>query len=248
MPRPMPSLTLLALALAQPLSGRLAQLTGRGVSIERRSDAAHGAVTPAKGAFAIWGPIFAGGVAFALRSFRKDAARVPADRRLMLMNGLAFAGNSAWALQAQAVGLGWRSVAIISATAAAAVAATIDAETRRAHSAFARFASRTSGPLAGWLTVASFANLDATLVATRRSRDDETRRAVALVGAAGATAALMAAATRGNAGYVAASAWGLGAIALRNQRESRGAVVLTATLGLAAVAAATIFARRFRRS
>jgi hypothetical protein len=244
----MASRLFLALAALQPLAGRLAQLTGYGVSIERRSEAAHGALTPANGAFAIWGPLFVANIALALRSFGSDAAREPAHRRIMRLNELAFAGNSAWSLQAQFRGLGWPSVAIIFGSATAAIAATIEAQSLAARSAFARFAALTTAPLAGWLTVASFANLDAALAAARASPKHESRHAAALGAAAGAATSVIALATHGNLGYAAAAGWGLSGIALRNHREWRPAVVRTAAIGLAALAAATWVARRYLRA
>lgn len=94
------SFALLFLALVQPVTGRLAQITGRGTSIEQRSDAARGPVTPAKGAFAVWGPLFAGNLALAIRSFFRRRTEAPANRWIAWLSGAAFAGNTAWSLQA----------------------------------------------------------------------------------------------------------------------------------------------------
>ncbi|MGH8189888.1 MAG: hypothetical protein ACREP2_00390 [Rhodanobacteraceae bacterium] len=244
------SWVLLALAALQPLAGRLAQITGRGASIEQRADAARGPVTPAKSAFAIWGALFAGNLALAVRSFFRGCREGPANKWIAWLSSTAFAGNTAWSLQAQFAGLGWPSFGIISASAAAANAATILASRADEPSGFARFAANTMGPLAGWLTVATFANLDSTLIATggRASRADASRRAVALVGAASLTAAGMAVATRGNLGYAAASAWGLGGVLLRNQQEARPAVARVAAAGLCTVALATLWSRRRSRT
>lgn len=243
------SWTLLVLALLQPVAGRLAQLTHRGASIEKRADAARGPVTPAKGAFAIWGPLFAGNLALAIRSFYRHRLEVRANRWVDWLSGAAFAGSSVWSLQAQFAGLGWPSFAIISGTAVAASAATIAAESPRP-SGFARLATLTNGPLAGWLTVATFANLDSTLVQTQGSDlpSAEQNRAVALVGAASIAATGMTIATRGNLGYAGAAGWGLGGVLLRNRRESRPAVVRTAAIGLGMVGLATLLSRRYLRS
>lgn len=243
------SLTLFSFAIAQPIAGRLAELTHLGRTIEARSDAARGPVTPAKGAFAIWGPLFAGNLALAIRSFCRPWLANSLDRRIACLTGAAFAGSTAWSLQAQFGGLGWPSFGIISASTLAAGAATIAAESDAAESGFARLAANTTGPLAGWLTVATFANLDTTLTAkqARNSQRVASERAVALVGAASIVATGMAIATRGNLGYAAASAWGLGGVILRNRRESRPKVAMTAAVGLCAVAAATLFSKRFLR-
>ena len=241
----MQSLALLSLSLAQPVAGWLAHFTGRGKTIEERSDAAGGMVTPAKGAFAIWGPLFAGNLALAVRSFFRHRFESPLNQWIAWLSGAAFAGNTAWGVQAQFGGLGWPSFGIIAGSAIAASAATVASECVAADSGFARVAANTTGPLAGWLTVATFANLDSTLNETqgRLSARAATRRAVVLVGAASAAATGMAIATRGNLGYAAASAWGLGGVVLRSKRESRTDVAMTAAIGLCAVAAATLFSR-----
>lgn len=248
--RKLQSSLLLALALVQPMAGRLARITGRGSSIEDRAHAARGAVTPPNGAFAIWGPLFAGNLALAVRSFFRRRFESRANDWISWLSGITLAGNTAWSLQAQFCGLRWPSFGIISASALAASAATVIASRTDDTSGFAAAAARTTGALAGWLTVAAFANLDSTLVATRGrpSREVAGRRAVRLVGAAGAAATAMTLATRGNPGYAAAAAWGLGGVALRNHREGRPAVVRTAAAGLCAVAIATLVCRHRPRA
>lgn len=116
-------------------------------------------------------------------------------------------------------------------------------------SGFARFAANSIGPLAGWLTIAAAANLDSTLVETRGHlpRAVASRRSVALVTAASAAATAITVVTRGNSGYAAAAAWGLGGIVLRNQRESRPNVAAAAATGMCAVALATLLSRRYLR-
>lgn len=243
------SLSLLLFALVQPIAGRLAQLTDKGISIEERSDTARGPVTPAKGAFAIWGPLFAGNLVLAARSFFRRRFEAPANKWIAWLSGTTFAGNIAWSLQAQFAGLGWPSFGIISSTAAAACATTIVAESAAEHSDFARIAANTTGPLAGWLTIATFANLESTLNETHGQVSDcaSSRRAVALISAAGVAATGMAIATRGSLAYGGAAAWGLSGILLRNQREDRPAVAATAAIGLGAVTLATLLSRHYLR-
>lgn len=249
MRRQLQSWALVVLAVLQPVAGWLSQISGHGKSIEERSDAARSPVTPAKGAFAIWGPIFAGNLALACCSFYRRRVEPPVNHWIAWLSGAAFAGNTAWSLQAQLAGLRWPSFGIISATTMAASAATITAESAADQSAFARFAARTMGPLAGWLSVAMFVNLDATLTRTQGhpSEREATRRGAGLTSAASVVATGMVLATRGNLGYAAATAWGLGGVLLRNQRESRPAVAKASAIGLGAVAIATLVARRFLR-
>jgi len=240
---------LIALALLQPLAGRLAEITGRGVSIAQRSRASRGPVTPADGAFVIWLPIFLANIALGLRRARGPRGD-PLTRRIDWLAGIALASNSAWSLQAQFRGLGWPSVGIIGVGTTCACAALVDAERARGASPQARFAARSLGPLAGWLTVATFANIDAALSTAegRGARRPQTARALALIGGASAAAAGMSVASRGNLGYAAAAGWGLGGIALRNARDRNRAVTVAAVVGLVAVGAVTAMVRGAERA
>ena len=239
------SIVMLTLAVLQPIAGRLTELAGVGKSIEERSDATRGPITPAKGAFAIWGPLFAGNLWLAVKSFFGRRPASSAERRIAWLNSLAFAGNTGWSLQAQLGGLGWPSVAIITSSAAAATAGMLEAEAARPDTEFTRLAAHTTGPLAGWLTVATFANLDATLTATqgRPSPQRAEARAMALIGGASCVAVACALASKGNPGYAAAAGWGLGGIALRNVRERRPRVAAVAGAGVAGLLLATLAAR-----
>lgn len=243
------SLTLLALAVLQPIAGRLTELTGVGKSIEERSDDTRGPITPAKGAFAIWGPLFVGNLWLAWKSFFGGRSASRSERRIAWLNSLAFAGNTGWSLQAQFGGLGWPSVAIIATSAAAATAGLIEAETAQPDSGFTRLAARTTGPLAGWLTVATFANLDATMTAShgRPSPKQAEKRAMLLIGAASGVAVACSLASKGNPGYAAAAGWGLRGIVLRNIRERRPRVAAIAGAGVAGVLLATLAARHVGR-
>ncbi|MCO5102016.1 MAG: hypothetical protein M9885_14175 [Burkholderiaceae bacterium] len=237
---------MLLLAVAQPIAGRLGHRTGGASSIEARSDAVRGPVTPPKGAFAIWGPIFFGNVWLAWQACTRVDRASAAERRIAWLNSAAFAANSAWSLQAQRRGLGWPSLAIIGTGTAAATAAMLEAEGATHPTRFTRLAAQTSGPLAGWLTVATATHVDATLttVRGRPAPAAAQRRAVALIGAASGAAALLARAGRGNAGYAAAAGWGLGAITWRSAREGRPQVAAAAAAGLGIVLLACLRARR----
>jgi hypothetical protein len=239
---------ILVLALAQPVAGRLAQLTGKGRSIEARADTVEGPITPAKGAFAIWGALFAGNLWFSIKSLVRQKSSSSQERRIEWLNALTLAGNTAWSLQAQYAGLGWPSFGIIATSAMSAAAATIEAE-RAAPSDLTRVARWTDGPLAGWLTVATFANLDGTLTQAygRPLPEQGEKRAMMLISGASATAAAVALASRGNSGYTAAAGWGLGAIMKRNLTEHRRRVAATAAAGAGAVVLATLLAKRHQR-
>ena len=230
------------LSAAQPLAAYISQLTGLGMSEVERARQSDGPVTPADGAFAIWGPLFLGSVTWAGWSALKEQRGDPALRRIGWLACGAFASNIAWSLRAQFSGLGWPSLGIISTGAANANAALI----RAARTPRAKLATWTLGPLAGWLSLATFANLEATLNGTRErpAPHIEERRAAALLCAATATAAATTVASRGNLPYGAAVAWGLAGTALRNIRAQKPGVALTAGACLAALAGITWIARR----
>lgn len=245
----------LALASAQPLAAYVTKLTGRGVSEAERARAVDGPVSPAPGTFVIWLPLFATSIGHGARMVRWRDSR-PLPRSVAWLMTAAYSCNTAWSLQAQLRGLGWPSVGIILAAAGSASAALIGAERRvgstgsassQALSLEARAAARAIAPLAGWLTLAAFANIEATLNETgRRPRQpQETRRALALLGGAVAAAAAITRASRGNRLYTAAVAWGLAGVGLRNARARNPVVATAAGLGACAAIAATLFGRRW---
>lgn len=242
----------LALAVALPLTSRLhALVRSRRARPETvRARRAAGPATPAGPAFAIWAPLFAVNVAQAALRVTRDRRADPAFRRLGWLTSAAYAFNIAWSVNAQLASLGWRSVALIGAgaatsIAAAAAAAGYERQARVGPDREARLVSNAMAPLAGWLTVATFSNVEAALNTTqgRPPQDAETRRAVALVAAAGGAAAVGSLATRGNLLYGGAAAWGLAGVVAKNRR-TRPAVASAAALGMLAVAGMTLLARR----
>jgi hypothetical protein len=239
------ALTNLVLASAQPVAAYVTKLTGRGVSEADRARAVDGPVSPAPGAFVIWLPLFSTSLLHGARVVR-SGADIASLRPVLRLMSAAYACNSAWSLQAQLRGLGWPSVVIISAAALSASAALVNAERLSERSREARVAARAVAPLAGWLTLATFANLEATLNETgaRPRAARETQRAVALLGAASAATSAITWAGRGNPLYTAAVAWGLGGIVVRNLRARNTRVAIAAALGLAVSVAATVFRRR----
>lgn len=230
------------LSAAQPLAAYLSQLTGHGMSEVERARQTDGPVTPADGAFAIWGPLFIGSLTWAGWSAMDAQRSDPALRRIGWLACGAFASNIAWSTQAQLSSLGWPSFGIISAAAASANAALIEASRKPR----AQLASWTLGPLAGWLSLAAFANLEATLNTSygRPAPAIEERRAAAFLCAGTLIAAGTTVASRGSLPYSAAVAWGLGGTALRNLRSKKPLVTLTACACLATLAGITWAAQR----
>lgn len=229
------------LSAAQPLAAYISDLTGKGMRQADRAHMSDGPVTPADGTFAIWGPLFLGSLAWAGWSALPEHRGDPALRRIGWLACGTYASNIAWSIQAQLLGLGWPSLLFIGASAASANAAMVEAE----HTRGAELARWTLGPLAGWLTLAAFANLEATLNDRlgRPAQQTEERRAVALLGTAAATASAMSVASGGSLPYAAAVGWGLAGTAVRNFRENKRAVALTACAGIALLAGITAAVR-----
>jgi tryptophan-rich sensory protein len=229
------------LSATQPLAAYLSKLTGKGMTQGERAHESDGPVTPADGTFAIWGPLFLGSLTWAGWSALPENRNDPALQRIGWLACGTYASNIAWSIQAQFSGLSWPSVMFISTGAASACAALVEAE----HAPNAQLARYTLGPLAGWLSLATFANLEATLNDRygRPAPRSEARRAIALLGAASATASAVSLASGGSIPYAAAVSWGLAGTAVRNFREKRNSVALAACAGIALLAGITAAVR-----
>jgi tryptophan-rich sensory protein len=230
----------LALAAALPVATQVATLTGRGRAEVEQARAAEGPVTPASQAFVIWAPIFASLLGYgAQRLAAPSATRDPAAIALVRT---ALLGNILWSLNAQFRSLDQASVALITASAAPATAALARFEALSPRNPGARLAANLIAPLAGWLSVATFANLDATQRLTGRTLlDPESTVAVAT-----AATAAGAVASRGNILYAAAGGWGLAGIAYKN-RLARPSLTRAAIIGLGAVVVATAIGQSLNR-
>jgi hypothetical protein len=240
--------TVAALAVAQAVVPVLPRVVRRAATEQERSGPVQGPLTPAPGTFAIWGPLFATGIAYPLVAARATDRRTdPAGDVLV---GAAFALDIAWSVNSQFRRLGWLSLGLIAGAATAAGVAVDRAERRDPAGGPDRARAALVGPLAGWLAVAAVANLE-TAANLRLGRPDgasEDRRAVGLLAAASALIGWASLRNRGNLPYAAASGWGLGGILVRALRERRPRVARAAAVGLTTVAAAAATGRRARRS
>ena len=76
-----------------------------GKPIAERSREHQGGTTPAGWAFAIWGPLFAQGLYFAVRGASKDKISDPTLRKVGWLTAGAYAGDTVWQLYEQKEGL-----------------------------------------------------------------------------------------------------------------------------------------------
>lgn len=232
----------LALTIALPLSTQIAGWTGRGRSEVDQARETEGPVTPANGAFVIWGPIFASLIAYGAQ--RLSSAGDVEDKSARNLIRASLIGNILWSLNSQFKSFGWQSVALIGSSALTATASVALYERLGENDETAKRAANLIAPLAGWLSVATFANIDTTQRLTK-SPSRSWLSADIIVPIAAMTAACGVVATRANPFYTIAAGWGLGGIALKNRRE-RPKLASTALVGLLGVCALSLIVRRSR--
>jgi hypothetical protein len=218
-------------AATQSVLGQTSRITGHGIPVDQRPETFH-AATPIAPAFAIWAPLFISEALYAWRVASGGGTAL--DRDIGWLTAAAFAGNSAWEVQAELRGFEWQSNAIILGAASAAVTAIIRAETGDYSEADKRRIRLPIGTLAGWLVLASAANAEASRIRMlgRPSPAREANEAIVLIAIASSAAASIAVATRGSGHFVAGAGWGLANIAVRNVREKRPHVAWAAVAGI----------------
>ena len=230
----------LFLTVALPLATQVATVTGKGRPEVEQARETEGPITPVTGAFTIWGPIFACLLAYGVQRVRSyDELENPPAEALIRAS---LAGNILWSLNAQFKDFGWQSLALIGASAATATGAVARYTGPDDRNDLSRRVSYLLAPLAGWLSIATFANLDATQRFTASPSQKVVTPPVILALATVSTLGGVVA-TKGNLVYSAAAAWGLGGIILRHARH-QPKLAATASAGLATVAAATHIARK----
>jgi hypothetical protein len=248
----MPSLTLSADAVrnganlffagTQSVLGQTSRITGRGIPVDQREETFH-AATPIAPAFAIWGPLF---ISEGFYAWRQASGRgTELERDIGWLTAAAFAGNTAWELQAELRGFEWQSNPIILGAAAAAATALIRAETGDYPEEQKRKIRLPIGTLAGWLVLASAANAEASRVQMlgRPSPAREEAEAIGLIAIASTAAAAITVASRGSAHFAVGAAWGLAGIIIRDVKEKRPRVAWAAAGGIAAVLVALAVGR-----
>lgn len=222
----------LALAAAQIVTPAFSRLTGLGAPIEQLSDRTNTWVTPANGAFAIWGFIYpaclAYGVFQALPAQRERALL----RRLGWWSASAFLANAVWPLVFE-LELYWPSVLVIAWTLVSLMGAVVTFARHRGPWSRAEraLAFVPLSVFAAWITVATILNTALTLQAAgiQALLPGETW-GVLLTLAAGAIGAFVTRAEGGrNLPYGVTVLWALGGIYRAKARSS--APIAAATLG-----------------
>lgn len=237
----------LVLSVAQPFAGNVSRLTGEGKPIDQRAET-YTPVTPIGPAFGIWGPLFASHIYLSARAARAKHRDSKLLHDIGWLSAAAYAANTGWELQAELDGLEPQSNAIIASGAVAACAAILIAERGDYPEDDRKMVRFPLGVLAGWLTAATAANVEASRVKAL-GRPDEARgeeEAITLIAVTSLAAAGMTVATRGSLHYAGGAAWGLGGVIVRNLWEDRPRIAVAAALGIGGVLAAALWTRRGR--
>ena len=222
-------------------------------------------IIPAGYAFSIWGPIYAGSLAYAIYQALPAQRARPLLRRLGFPTALAFGATTAWLLVAQRPERVWGTVALILVITGGLAAAFRElVRHRRAGGApFARGERYlVVAPLSvflGWCSVATFANAFSALRATGLTAPGGAEPALAAlaIAAAAGGAAWATVASRGNAWYALTVVWALTAIVAANagrppvrppERPRNPMVAAVAGAAAGAVLGALAYGRRKRRA
>ena len=204
-------------------------------------------VAPAVNAFSIWSVIYAGLIAYVVWQWLPANTTSARARSIGWLAAASMVLNASWLLVTQ-VGWLWASVAVIVALALVLgelvrrlTAIPADAD-RPATTWAERFiVDGTFGLYLGWVSVATVANITATLVdsGVNPAAPVSEYLAVAVLAVAAALGVILAKAFGGRVGVAAAMAWGLGWIAVGRLTDAPAS---TLTGVAAAVAAAVIVA------
>lgn len=192
------------------------------------SDAAAGGdppIVPAGYAFAIWGPIYAGSLGYAIVQAWPGRTTDPAFRRGGWGAAVAFVATATWLLVAVAPSLVPVTVPVFAVIGAGLLVAR--RALRDAPLASRRDRWLVRAPISvflGWTSVAIFANTATVLRGLGLTRAGaETALCVGLLAAATGTAAAITRWTRGDGWYAGTVLWALAGIVVANVTGGRGA-------------------------
>ena len=239
-------LAILLLAILQIVVTLLPSI-GVGDPIGEQSDAARTAITPAGWAFSIWGPLYAGSLAYAVYQLLPAQTDNPLLARIGWPSAGAFLGNAVWALYTQLLSLQAPSALIIAFTLLCLLAC---------YRAFAESPGFSRGEqylvvlplsaLAAWLTAATIVNISAVLVYHGVDAGDASTTigaGIVIVGGLIASAAIWTG--RGNPWYALVFLWALAGIHAASAGDDPE--IAAAALGSALVVALTTLLRLLRR-
>jgi translocator protein len=206
-------------------------------------------IVPAPYAFAIWGPIYAASIGYAVYQGMPEQRENPLLRQIGFYTAAAFLGTTLWLIAAQLLRI-WLTLLLIFAILLALLGAFIQLIRAGAPRSTAEqyLVVMPISLFTGWITVAAIAN-SATTLYTSGVRDwlftDETW-ATLMVKTGGLIGAGATLASRGNIWYAGTLIWGLIGIAVANMtRQFNPGVAFAASLMALVVGLVLFKARRF---
>lgn len=203
-------------------------------------------VVPADYTFAVWSAIFLLGLIYALDQMRPSRAELPLYRRIGWLTAAAFAANTVWSVIAQLGG----PLVLTGLIFLVAAFGSVIAAWRTFRTADAPLVARLAvGSLAGWVSVAIFANWSVVLKDLGYGDlGGETLQALVFLSAAGLLAAATIRMTRGALPYAVTIAWALIGLIVGNLERGTETAAVAAGLWLVTLAAGTVIDRvRSRR-
>ena len=216
------------LAVGMPLTTILAFATGTSFEEATRSDVGEPLIVPAGYAFIIWALIYGGSVAYGAYQVLPSQHDHPLFRRIGWYTASTFLGTCAWLVCAR-FGQTWLTVVCIlwMAASLAPAFASLPRGGEETPLAMRWLVIMPLSVFMGWLSVAVFAN---TAAALKRSGwldagMPEANWTALMLLAAGALAAWVTLATRGNAFYAFTIVWALVAIVVANLTRERNLLV-----------------------
>lgn len=231
----------LVFAVGQAAIPALGYLGLFGETVTSQAQTTKTPVVPADYTFAIWSVIFGLGLIYAVDQMRPSRAELPLYRRIGWLTAAAFAANTVWSVIAQLEGpLVFTGMVFLVAAFGSVAAAWRTFRTPDAPLA----AHLAVGTLAGWVSVAIFANWSVVLKDLGfGDLGGETAQALAFLSAAGVLAAATIRATRGALPYALTIGWALVGLIVGNLERGTTTAAVAAGVWLAALAVGALIDR-----
>lgn len=240
-------IAILAAALAQAAVPALGYAGYLGRTVDAQFQMIKTPVVPATYAFSIWAPIFLASIVYAVEQAKPSRAADPLLRAIGWPTATAFAANAVWSVLAQ---LEYPLVLTGLTLVVGAASILLAAGYTFGGGHILRGADRWTvgvpvGMLAGWLSVAVYANWSIVLADWNLDAvPTRTLQALAFLGGAGLTAAFMIRKTGGALPYVLAIAWALVGLTVGNVDRGDWAVAVACASLLLVLGALTWRSRR----